>query len=95
MSIERKDVEHVAELARLDLTEDETQLYTDQLKRILGYVEKLSEVDTTGVEPTSFTVPLRSVMREDVAGESLKHDKAMENAPDTVRGLFRVPKVIE
>lgn len=95
MSITKEDVLKVAELARLDLTAEETELYTSQLKRILAYVEKLSELDTTGVEPTSSTVPLRSVMRDDVVAESLTRDQALANAPSVERGCFKVPKIIE
>lgn len=95
MSITKKDVQKVAELARLELTAEETELYTTQLKRILGYVEKLSELDTGGVEPTSSTVPLRSVMRDDVVAESLPREKALANAPLSERGCFKVPKIIE
>ena len=65
MSITREDVAKVAALARLELTGEEETLYTEQLGKILAYVEQLSEVDTEGVEPTTYTVPLRSVFRED------------------------------
>lgn len=95
MSISRDDVLHVAELARLALTEKEIELLTGQLQRILSYVEKLSELDTTGVEPTSYTVPLRSVTREDKVTPSLSQEKALANAPASERGCFKVPKVIE
>jgi len=95
MSIEKKDVLHVADLARLALTESEIELYTSQLKRILGYVEKLSELDTTGVEPTTHTVPLKTAFREDAVKESLKREDALWNAPDEDRGCFKVPQIIE
>lgn len=95
VSIEKKDVEYVAGLARLALSADEVELYTTQMQRILGYVEKLSELDTTGVEPTSYTVPLTSVMRDDVPAPSLERDRALDNAPASERGCFKVPKIIE
>jgi len=95
MSISREDVLHVAELARLDLTEEEVELYTGQIQRILSHVEKLSELDTAGVEPTSFTVPARSVVREDAVTESLPREEALANAPAHERGCFKVPKIIE
>jgi len=95
MSIEKKDVEYVAGLARLALSEEEVELYTTQMQRILGYVEKLSELDTTGVEPTSYTVPLTSVMRNDVCTASLEREAALANAPVSERGCFKVPKIIE
>lgn len=95
MSINRKDVLHVAELARLALTDKEIDTYTSQLQRILGYVEQLSELETAGVEPTTCTVPLRAALREDAARPSLDRHEALANAPDSVRGCFRVPKIIE
>ena len=95
MAITRKDVEHVAGLARLRPTEEEVDLYTGQLQRILSHVEKIDEIDTTGVEPTTSTVPLTVRMREDVATPSLSHDDALLNAPEKERGAFKVPKIIE
>ena len=95
MSIPRDDVAGVAALARLELTGDEETLYTEQLGKILAYVEQLSEVDTEGVEPTTYTVPLRSVFREDEVKPSLPHEDALRNAPDKGRGCFKVPKIIE
>ena len=93
--ITREDVIHVAELARLALSEEEIELYTSQLQRILGYVEKLSELDTTGVEPTTYTVPARQALREDAVTGSIPQEQALRNAPDKERGCFRVPKIIE
>lgn len=95
MSIDRKDVEHVAELARLGLTPEEGELYTAQLKRILGYVEKLSELDTVGVEPTTHAAPSERSMREDRVAESLTQEQALSNAPSSEKGCFKVPKIIE
>ena len=95
MSITRDDVAKVAALARLELTGDEETLYTEQLGKILAYVEQLSEVDTEGVEPTTYTVPLRSVFREDEVKPSLPHEDALQNAPDKGRGCFKVPNIIE
>ncbi|OGP21846.1 MAG: asparaginyl/glutamyl-tRNA amidotransferase subunit C [Deltaproteobacteria bacterium GWA2_55_10] len=95
MSITKKDVIKVADLARLALTENETEIYTTQLTRILGYVEKLSELDTTGVEPTTYTVPLKTALREDRVRESLPREEALKNAPEAERGCFKVPQIIE
>ncbi len=95
MAITREDVVHVAGLARLALTEEEVELYTAQLQRILEYVEKLSGVDTRGVEPTTYTVPMVEVMRDDVVEGSLKPEEALRNAPEKDRGCFKVPKIIE
>ncbi|MFQ5586191.1 MAG: Asp-tRNA(Asn)/Glu-tRNA(Gln) amidotransferase subunit GatC [Thermodesulfobacteriota bacterium] len=95
MGITKKDVAKVAALARLELTKEEEDLYTEQIGRILAYVEQLGEVDTEGVEPTTYTVPMRRVFREDEVRPSLPHDDALRNAPEEGRGCFRVPKVIE
>ncbi len=95
MSITEKDVLHVAELARLELTAREKEIYTVQLKRILGYVEKLSELGTDGVRPTTHTVPPRTAYREDRVLPSLPSEEALSNAPSSDRGCFKVPKIIE
>lgn len=95
MSINKKDVLHVADLARLALSEAEIDLYTSQLQRILSYVEKLSELDTKGVEPTTYTVPPKTAFREDKTKDSLPHEEALRNAPASERGCFKVPKIIE
>ena len=93
--ITRDDVIKAAELARLALTDEETGLYTGQIQRILGYVEKLSELDTTGVEPTAYTVTEKGAMREDRVVESLAREEALANGPVSERGCFKVPKIIE
>lgn len=95
MSITKKDVLHVADLARLELTADEQALYTAQLQRILTYVEKLSELDTKGVEPTTYTVPQNDTLRDDAVRPSLSREDALANAPDVERGCFKVPAIIE
>ena len=93
--IERKDVEHVARLARLALTDDEIERMREQLNGILSYIEKLNELDTDGVEPTSHAVPMLNVMREDEPGPCLPRDEALANAPDRAGEFFRVPRIIE
>ncbi|MBE9529340.1 MAG: Asp-tRNA(Asn)/Glu-tRNA(Gln) amidotransferase subunit GatC [Proteobacteria bacterium] len=95
MSITEKDVEYVAGLARLNLKEGEVNTYTAQLQRILSYVEKLSELDTEGVEPTAYSESTSTPMREDVVHDSLARDEALKNAPSIERGCFKVPKIIE
>ena len=95
MSITEKEVLHVAELARLALTEEEVGLYTVQLKRILGYVEKLSEVDTGGVPPTTCTSLSQGRLREDVVTGSIPQEEALKNAPESRHGCYKVPKIIE
>lgn len=95
MSITKKDVLHVADLARLALTEKEIDLYTGQLQRILNYVEKLSELDTAGISPTTTTVPPETAFREDLVTASLERAEALRNAPAAEKGCFKVPKIIE
>lgn len=93
MTISREDVEYVAALARLELTEKETQEYTEQLNSILGYAAMLERLDTDGVVPTAHAVPLHNVLREDQVSPSIRQEKALKNAPDADEGFFRVPKI--
>lgn len=95
MKITRQEVEHVAKLARLELSEQQKDMFTDQLSNILTYVEQLNELDTKGIEPTSHVLDINNVMRDDVAQESLPQDRALANAPDKAAGHYRVPKIIE
>ncbi|MBH5320232.1 Asp-tRNA(Asn)/Glu-tRNA(Gln) amidotransferase subunit GatC [Paenibacillus sp. GSMTC-2017] len=95
MSITLKNVEHVANLARLELTDAEKAQFTDQLNAILKYAEKLNELDTEKVEPTTHVLPITNVMREDVQKESLLIEKVLLNAPDEEDGHFKVPAVLE
>ncbi|HEX9019914.1 MAG TPA: Asp-tRNA(Asn)/Glu-tRNA(Gln) amidotransferase subunit GatC [Nitrospirota bacterium] len=95
MKISQQEVEHVARLARLELSEQEKEELTDQLSNILTYVEKLNELDTKGVEPTAHVLDINNVMREDVAGESLPQERALANAPEKAAGHYKVPKIIE
>jgi aspartyl-tRNA(Asn)/glutamyl-tRNA(Gln) amidotransferase subunit C len=93
--ISKEDIEHIASLARLHLTEGEKDLFGLQLSSILDYMEKLNELDTTDVEPTSHVLPLSNVMRDDVSGPSIQREDALMNAPDHTDKFFRVPKIIE
>ncbi len=95
MKITRKEVEHVAKLARLALKEDEIDTFTGQLSNILTYVEKLNELDTRNIDPTSHVLPIKNVLREDEVKKSIEREKALSNAPDRTEEFFRVPKVIE
>ncbi|GGJ26209.1 Asp-tRNA(Asn)/Glu-tRNA(Gln) amidotransferase subunit GatC [Paenibacillus hunanensis] len=95
MSINISDVEHVAKLARLDLSEEEKEMFTAQLSAILKYAEKLNELDTDNVEPTTHVLHVSNVMREDEVKESLPIEKVMRNAPDDEDGQFKVPAVLE
>lgn len=89
------DVRYVARLARLQLTPEEEQQFGEQLAHILGYVEKLKELDVTGVEPTAHPIPLVNVTRADEVRPSLSHEAALRNAPAEANGLFTVPKIVE
>jgi len=95
MKITKQEVEHVAKLARLELSEQEADRMTDQLSNILTYVEKLNELDTKGVEPTSHVLAINNVTREDMPRESLPLEQALANAPEKVAGHYKVPKIIE
>ena len=94
MKVETGEVEHVARLARLKLSEAEKGLFTDQLNAILDYMEKLNELDTGAIEPTFHVVSHHNVMREDEVKESHPQEVSLENAPDKAQGCFRVPKII-
>ena len=89
------DVKYVAHLARLELTPEEQKQLGTQLGSILGYIEKLRELDVSGVEPTAHAVPLVNVTRADEIRPSLPHEDALRNAPRQSNGLFIVPKVVE
>jgi aspartyl-tRNA(Asn)/glutamyl-tRNA(Gln) amidotransferase subunit C len=95
MKITKQEVEHVAKLARLEMSEQETDRLTNQLSNILTYVEKLNELDTKSIEPTAHVLDIRNVMRDDVAMPSLPQEKALANAPDKAAGHYKVPKIIE
>ena len=93
--IGRQDVEHVARLARLALTDAELERMREQLNGILAYIDKLNALDTEGVEPTSHAVPLVNVMRDDEPAPCLPRDDALASAPDRGGEFFRVPRIIE
>ncbi len=94
MSITKKEVEHVALLARLQLNEEEIDSYTIQLNSILVWVEKLNELDVTNVEPTAHVLPMENVFREDKVRPSLEMEKVLANAPDTKDTFFKVPRIV-
>ena len=95
MQITKHDVEHVAKLARLEITEAEKDAFSKQLSAILTYVEKLKTLDTEGVEPTATVLEQTNVFREDKARPSLPVEKALANAPESESGHFRVPRILE
>ncbi|AIG24883.1 Asp-tRNA(Asn)/Glu-tRNA(Gln) amidotransferase subunit GatC [Brevibacillus sp. 7WMA2] len=93
--ISRQEVEHVAKLARLRLTEEEAERYTRELDAILDFAAQLNELDTTNVKPTSHAFDVRNVMRPDVNRPSVSNAEALRNAPDQEDGQFKVPAVFE
>ena len=88
-------VEHVAELARLALTDEEKELFREQLSSILAYAERLQQLDTRDIPPTATVLPLQNVLREDEVRPSLSREDALANAPQVEEGHFRVPAVLE
>ncbi len=91
----RVDVEHIAKLARLKLSEQEIDRYQRDLSAILEYVGQLNELDTDNVEPTAHPLPVHTVLREDEVGLSYEPDKALQNAPHRDGSFFAVPKVLD
>ncbi|KAF0154667.1 MAG: aspartyl-tRNA(Asn)/glutamyl-tRNA (Gln) amidotransferase subunit C [Syntrophaceae bacterium] len=95
MKLTTQDVEYVAKLARLDVTNQEKEKFTAQLNDILLYIDKLNELDTMGVAPMSHAIAVTNAFREDKVAESLGTQRALANAPDARGEFFRVPKVID
>lgn len=95
MAITEKDVDHVARLARLEISASERTLYTRQLDAILGHAAELNAVDVSAVTPTFHVLPLKNVTRADVVVPSMAREDILSNAPDKAKGCFRVPKIIE
>ncbi|MDP3049171.1 MAG: Asp-tRNA(Asn)/Glu-tRNA(Gln) amidotransferase subunit GatC [Thermodesulfovibrionales bacterium] len=88
-------VEYISKLARLSVSEKEREAFSAQLQGILSYMEKLNELDTKDVEPTSHVVSLSNVMRDDVQRASISREDALANAPDHTDKFYRVPRIIE
>ena len=93
--ISLKDVEDVARLARLELSDADKERMRRELDGILTYIDKLRALDTEGVEPTSHAIPMTNVMRDDTPRPSLPQDAMLANAPERSGEFFRVPKIIE
>ena len=93
--IDMAEVEHVARLTRLELSPEERERMREQLDRILGYIDKLRQLDTAGVEPTSHAVPMVNVFRDDELRPCLSPEEMLANAPDRSGEFFRVPRIIE
>jgi len=91
----KMDIEKVARLARLELSEEERQTFRNQMEQILTYMEQLNRLDTTGVEPTSHAIPLYNVFREDGVKPCFPQEEVLAIAPDEEEGHFKVPRIIE
>jgi len=89
------DVAYLARLARIQLTADEEALFTGQLERVLEHIAKINTLDLSGIEPTAHAISVFDIVREDVVGESLPKQVALEQAPHAANGLFVVPKVLD
>jgi aspartyl-tRNA(Asn)/glutamyl-tRNA(Gln) amidotransferase subunit C len=95
MKISKDDVIKVAELARLEVTQEETEIFTDQLGNILEYIEKLNELDTNNVEPTYHVLDISTPLREDKVVNWLTIEEVLQNAPESEDDFFVVPQVID
>lgn len=95
MKISGETIEHVAKLARLNLTQEEKEKLTLEMGSIISYVDKLNELYTSGIHPTAHVMPIQNVFREDVACRSYDREKVLANAPSQEEGCFKVPKVVE
>ncbi len=89
------DVRYVANLARIDLSNEECETFQGQLDAILGYIETLTDVDIEGIEPTAHAAPVFDRLREDQARPGLEQADLLRNAPDSALGQVRVPKVVD
>ena len=95
MSLTLAEVEHIAKLARLALTDEEKALYREQLSAILDYAAILQKIDTSAIPPTATVLPLRNVLRDDVVAPSMPVEDVLANAPDAADGCFRVTAILE
>ena len=95
LRLSQAEIEHIALLSRLHLTQEERERMTTQLNDIIGFFAQLGELDTTDVEPTSHVIPMSNVLRADEVKPSLPADDALQNAPQRAGDTFRVPRVVE
>ncbi|MCX7983636.1 MAG: Asp-tRNA(Asn)/Glu-tRNA(Gln) amidotransferase subunit GatC [Bacteroidetes bacterium] len=94
MSVTLKDVEYIAELARLEFSDEEKKMLTSELNQILEYMEQLNQVKTDTIEPLSHVLDLSNVFREDLVQPGISTEEALKNAPSATEEFFRVPKVL-
>ncbi|PQV64145.1 aspartyl/glutamyl-tRNA(Asn/Gln) amidotransferase subunit C [Abditibacterium utsteinense] len=95
MRLSPQEIDQIALLSRLELSPDERENASDKLTQILGYFEKMSELDTNDVEPTMHALPAFNVLRADVVKPGLSREAALQNAPESAAGMFQVPRVVE
>jgi len=88
------DIDYIANLARISLDEGEREVYSKQMQRIIEYINKLNEIDTSDIQPTSHVLHIKNVMRDDIPGASMPREEALKNAPDVREGFYRVPRII-
>lgn len=93
--VTKETIEHIADLARLNISEAEKEKFTLEMEKIISYVDKLNELDTTHVKPMEHVIPIRNILREDVVTGSFDREKLMGNAPSQEDGCYKVPKVME
>ncbi len=94
MSLTLLEVEHIAQLAHLSLTEHEKSLYQQQLSAILEYAQRLEELDTDAIPPTATVLPIHSIMRTDISRGSMPRETLLSNAPESAEGMFLVPPIL-
>ena len=95
MRLTTQEVEHIALLSRLELSDAERERAANELSQIIGYFESLSELDTENVEPTMHALPIENVLRADEVRAGLSREAALQNAPESADGMFQVPRVVE
>ena len=95
MKVTRETIEHVANLARLNLTEKEKEKLTSEMGHIIAHFDKLNELDTSNIKPMEHVIPIKNVFREDRTDKSYDRDKILANAPSQEDGCFKVPKIVE
>lgn len=95
MALTNKDLTHLAKLARINLSEEELGVFSKQLDDILGYIDKLKNLDLTNIEPTTHALSIKNVFRDDTVKESLPVEEVLKNAPNKDKQSFKVPKIIE
>ena len=95
MRLTTSEVEHIAMLSRLELSDAERERAANELSQIIGYFEALSELDTDNTAPTMHALPIENVLRADEIGPGLSREAALSNAPESADGMFQVPRVVE